>query len=267
MITAAEYVLMAAQSYFYYRDDDVARQSFGPRQFGFSRWNVDARYSETVGEIGFSATVFRSGGLEDPSAQYVVAFRGTDDWDDGDEIWQNLLLGVPGLGPQTVKALELVRGMLAAGVPIENISFTGHSLGGALAGFAAAYFDRPAVVFDPAPYAQELSDIANQELAEFAPDNPFDQASGGPILNPAEVQAGYETFIANARNRIEIYGVQGEILYTLFDQDNFPFKKFTKIDLGDSDYQDRTNMLLPLLSGAGVSLITRNLKIDRVRRQ
>ena len=34
-----------------------------------------------------------------------------------------------------------------------NISFTGHSLGGGLASIMGVWFNRPAIVFDPAPFA------------------------------------------------------------------------------------------------------------------
>ena len=70
-------------------------------------------------------------------------------------------------------------GVDAAG---SNISFTGHSLGGGLASVMAVWFDRPATVFDPAPFQRtaesafaaievqaSLGTAAPQALVDYIP--------------------------------------------------------------------------------------------------
>lgn len=87
--SASEYVLLSAQSYYYYRNEGINRrpnvepsatgsQPLTTEQIpGLSGWSVDLANSYTDPVSGFSATVFMNNG------KYVVAFRGTDDWRDG----------------------------------------------------------------------------------------------------------------------------------------------------------------------------------------
>ncbi|MDB5579874.1 MAG: hypothetical protein JWR80_5050 [Bradyrhizobium sp.] len=231
MVSVSEYVLMATESYYYYRADGSGQPFIAPG------WNpvtinvtgflsnitpVDGIYTD-LGN-GFSATIFRKGN------EYVIAFRGTDDWSlaTGD-LWQNAELGLPGLGSQTQNALDLVEALKASGVDISQISFTGHSLGGGLAGVVAGYYNRPAVVFDPGPYSQELADLAAYHTLD------------GQLAS--DVWAGY---LQNAANNVDIFRIQGELLDLTFGEVNYSYKSYTRIDLGDSAFQ---NTSLGLVAG------------------
>jgi Ca2+-binding RTX toxin-like protein len=92
-------------------------------------------------EGGFSYGVYRNG------SEIVISYTGTNEGLD----W--LTNGANGLGlgsTQTTKAaLAYLRAKEQYGA---NITFTGHSLGGGLASMIAVWFDRPAVVFDEAPF-------------------------------------------------------------------------------------------------------------------
>ncbi len=239
MVSVSDYVRMAAQAYYYYRE----RGSDGTINSGITpftvpdwtvaagvNWSTASGYSSqfTDRDSGFAATTFQNGD------EYVVAFRGTDDWRSGEgDREQNLSFGPFGLGRQTQEAIDYVQHLIDAGVPLAQISFTGHSLGGGLAGIVAGYFGRPAAVFDPAPYENELMHLA-----------------GGA--------SGYEDlYNANTRQYVDIYRVQGEVLGVLFDRDDYKSKSYVEIDLGDSDYQDTTGYLAPALlsslSGLGAA--------------
>ncbi len=68
------------------------------------------------------------------------------DWDD------NILIAKGEQSAQVEHALEIVAETMKA-YPGADISFTGHSLGAGLASLMAVFFDRPAYVFAPAPFA------------------------------------------------------------------------------------------------------------------
>jgi RTX calcium-binding nonapeptide repeat (4 copies)/Lipase (class 3) len=90
---------------------------------------------------GFSYGVYRNG------AEIVISYTGTNEGLD----WATNGANGFGLGStQTTKAaLVYLQAKQQYG---SNITFTGHSLGGGLASIMAVWFDRPAVVFDEAPF-------------------------------------------------------------------------------------------------------------------
>ena len=102
---------------------------------------------------GFAYGVFRNTSTN----EIVISYRGTDGAKGmmGADGINNLGLA---LGQSTSQAIQAAKvyakvqelyGVDSAG---SNISFTGHSLGGGLAGVMAVWFNRPAIVFDPAPF-------------------------------------------------------------------------------------------------------------------
>lgn len=113
---------------------------------------------------GFSYGVYGNG------SEIVVAYAGTNqniDWA------ANITNGV-GLGSTqlTKAAIAYLQAKQTYG---ENISFTGHSLGGGLASIMAVWFDRPATVFDEAFFETTALDplvmapmIASLELAGYS---------------------------------------------------------------------------------------------------
>lgn len=253
--SASEYALLSAQSYFYYRDD--GQQALTTEQFpGLSGWVTDLSRSYTNPDTGFSATVSSKGG------QYVIAFRGTDDWRTGqgdDEHnqtfapgWVRELTGAPSLGEQTFDAIEMVQRMVASGIPLESISFTGHSLGGGLAGIVAAYFNRPAVLFDPAVYNYQLDALARyaSDRSLFNEPDPFDGFPRfdewmGRTWSQEEIR---QKFSQNLFNQVDIYRVQGESLDLLspdFSDYEVNAARYFRLDLGNSTNQDS-----PTLSAA-----------------
>ena len=104
---------------------------------------------------GFAYGVFRNSG----TGEIVISYRGTDGLLPG-------MLGADGAnnvalsqglsssqGQQAAKVYAEVLKTYGADAQGSNISFTGHSLGGGLASIMGVWFNRPAIVFDPAPFA------------------------------------------------------------------------------------------------------------------
>jgi hypothetical protein len=62
-ISLSEYVLLAAQSYFYYRkklgESSDGASPFDPTSAGLPDWTIETRFSGTLLGTGFSATKLR----------------------------------------------------------------------------------------------------------------------------------------------------------------------------------------------------------------
>jgi VCBS repeat-containing protein len=95
--------------------------------------------------LGFSFGIFRG-----PAGEIVVAYTGTN----GGMDWVSNIGSGAGIGSPQATAAALVY-LRARDLYGPNITFTGHSLGGGLASIVSVWFDRPATVFDHAPF--ELS--------------------------------------------------------------------------------------------------------------
>ena len=93
--------------------------------------------------LGFSYGVFRRTG----SSEIVLAYAGTNQGVD----WIANVTTAIGLS-STQATQAAVAYLQAKALYGSNITFTGHSLGGGLASVLAVWFDRPATVFDEAPF-------------------------------------------------------------------------------------------------------------------
>ena len=93
---------------------------------------------------GFSAGVYKN----DQTGELVISYTGTNDGV-ADPLNWSAGLGIP--APQIYQAMAYYFAFRSA-YPDANITFTGHSLGGGLASLMAVLFDKPATVFDAAPF-------------------------------------------------------------------------------------------------------------------
>ncbi|SDO25184.1 Ca2+-binding protein, RTX toxin-related, partial [Polaromonas sp. JS666] len=171
---------------------------------------------------GFSARVYR-----DVTGEIVIAYAGTQFGGSGagqagDWLAGNMPLAVGLLGPQAVAAAELYQRVVAdLG---NNITFTGHSLGGGLAAMMAVYFDRPAKVFAPAPFGKS-ADPTQYALGALGPlaairaklfaNALIDPHLGGIPEALADFSPGGDYTARSAK--VQAWAVKGEILEkTLF---------------------------------------------------
>lgn len=94
----------------------------------------------------------------------IIAYRGTDDFPMDAWYGYGVGAGSPGSpqGQHAIAFYEAVTGRdVNSTAPISNISLTGHSLGGGLAGYVAALSGANAVVFDNMPF--RMAAIANAQ--------------------------------------------------------------------------------------------------------
>ena len=153
---------------------------------------------------GFCAGAYRNGNA------IVISYTGTNDGKIGDTVIANAPAAtglVP--SPQVWEAMQMYLEVVRDN-PGANITFTGHSLGGGLAAMMAVFFDRPAVVFDAAPFelgARAISslDIYRAQMAAYGFSNAAFQAY---VSAPDVLFAARE---ANATG----YWLEGEFLNTL----------------------------------------------------
>ena len=149
---------------------------------------------------GFAYGVFRNAATN----EIVISYRGTDG--------AVGMMGADGVnnaglafGQATSQALQAAKvyvkvlelyGSDTAG---SNISLTGHSLGGGLAGIMAVWFARPAIVFDPAPFQAVVESLDSKNaiwtaLGVYAPQAFRDYVAATDLISrEAAVQRHYTT--------------------------------------------------------------------------
>lgn len=93
--------------------------------------------------LGFAYGVFRN-----PSGEIVLSYAGTNE---GVDWVSNVIAGI-GLVPAPQLTAAAKAYLDAKATYGSNITLTGHSLGGGLTSVVATWFDRPAVIFDAAPF-------------------------------------------------------------------------------------------------------------------
>jgi Ca2+-binding RTX toxin-like protein len=173
-------------------------------------WQVVLEYPEggqTTGDgSGFSAAAYRG-----PGGEIVIAYTGTNDWKDWPAANAPAAVGFP--SPQVVQAARFYWQVLngAAGGDRARISFTGHSLGGGLASLMAVYFDRPATVFQTAPFeASAFGAVLGQYAVAFAAAG-IDDAAWRQYLAARNDGTLSAVFATRERQVAHVY-VSGEVL-------------------------------------------------------
>lgn len=142
-----------------YDDQDAMGGLLPPDQR--AGWKEADTYSK---EDGYHATVYERCNDQGEVEEVVVSYRGTDDWDDWDDNLRNFAGDV---APQYNHAAATAKEVLMK-YPHAKISFTGHSLGGGLAQYAAAITNLPAITFNPAAPSKLLNIISLDSISEIS---------------------------------------------------------------------------------------------------
>jgi|CXWL01.1.fsa_nt_gi Ca2+-binding RTX toxin-like protein len=162
----------------------------------FSKESEIGAGSEEV-TAGFYATAYKLS-----SGETIISYRGTDKnfsfpfWPDvGSDMWNGYgtAIGDPA-SLQSKLALQFYHDVAGAGAT--NISLTGHSLGGGLAGYVGSLYGKSGTLFDNMAFEKASS------LAAFAASNPTLYAANQSILG-----FGYSSALADANAlKADIYG-------------------------------------------------------------
>jgi|GEM_PF-973220 len=159
----------------------IAVNGWNPIEVQFSKITALAPNVTSYSDLaGLAAATF----IKDGKA--VISFRGTED-EIGD--WAaDAVLTSGGISKQLYAAYYYTKVALDklhdAGIVDANITFTGHSLGGALASAMAQYFGINGVVFDSAPNLNSSLNLA-------------DGAPGYTVIAPGVTEAGIPTATTN----------------------------------------------------------------------
>ena len=123
----------------------------------------DGRPLESSGDSGYYGAVFRN--LS--TGEYVLASRGTEITDPGDQraSWALATGRVPRAQLRDADAFLAIA--IGLGVPRENLTYTGHSLGGSIAQLQSTADHRPAVTFNAGPVKAMLGDLGRDPNAQY----------------------------------------------------------------------------------------------------
>lgn len=160
-------------------------------------WNLGDRKDES--DEHFFAQAYSYGG------RIVISYRGTDNpWDipdwatGGGDYWTD----------QTILAAQFYR-TIAANNPASQITLTGHSMGGGLAGFVGSIYGVSGVLFDYMPYELAASRLYYNATPRFHP-----ELGMYMVIDPVARQEFYGNTepppVSNSQ--LSGYAVDGEIL-------------------------------------------------------
>lgn len=154
-------------------------------------------------DTGFSAGAYLRGN------ELVISFTGTNEDRVKDFVAANIPAGL-GLGSEQILQAMIFAARIISENPGATVSFTGHSLGGGLASLMAVFFNRPATIFDPAPFELSASNENTIELLQQA------LAQAGVVIPEFETYAAGPDFYFSGREaNVTSYHLDGEVLDAL----------------------------------------------------
>jgi hypothetical protein len=183
-----EYALLAGRAYQDRRtvDNRIAKPA------GWSQLTPEEGLGHTRSPTsGFETVAFRN----DATGEIVISFAGTD-FSEKPDLIADGLLGLGLVNQQLIDAAIFYKKVQQACG--NNITFTGHSLGGGLAAVMGVFFDRPAVTFDPAPFRllaikssvqPAASALRDAGFADDAMLKAYETSKRSPVARPVRLVA------------------------------------------------------------------------------
>ena len=155
MPTEIQYALLSANVYGNSVDVRSGRNTL---QLPFG-WSVIPRPGDPTGRV-VSSSSFMATAYRNAAGEMVISYAGTTDF--FDYLTGNIAVLGATVTPQVHEAAKFYLDLLRDNPDIDplKVTFTGHSLGGGLASLMAVFFDRPAMVFDEAPFALSADSLA-----------------------------------------------------------------------------------------------------------
>ena len=217
MSKEADFSLLAACAYWDIRVSIGSIDNDAPIPAGWKLVpNYDISLSGGIGN-GFSARVFKN----ILSGEVVISYAGTEfgatvtggisDFFNG-----NIPLALGMYGEQALYATKLYQRVKADPSLSDNISFTGHSLGGGLASLMAVWFNRPATVFAAAPFQASADKMQDVLLASLAKPALYYVRGAlkqeGVALDPALDGYNPEKDFTIRESNVSAFAIKGELL-------------------------------------------------------
>ena len=222
MTIQSDMALMAAGSYWDVRQSGVTSENTpfdndAPTPSGYKvLTDYDQPGSGNKFSSGFSARVYQS----IATGEIVISFGGTEFNTSSfglyaDFLSGNIPLSVGEAGAQAIEAARLYQRVKADPDLSNNITFTGHSLGGGIASVMAVWFDRPAYVFAAAPFQKSADATQATTLPDFFSLNralPNVRYQLGSTADPALLSYDPTTDFAAREANVKAYSIKGELL-------------------------------------------------------
>ncbi len=166
-INTTEYALMAGAAYDSTRDDQ--NKAPYPESFGWNPIKGELNH-RVVDSSGFEARTF----IRESDNAIVISYAGTY-FPQSADLVADIAIGAGFAHNQLLQAAryyqDVKKWAIAQGYSADNISFTGHSLGGGLAALMGVFFNKKAVVFDEAPL--QLSFVGRISYLRNPPNKKF----------------------------------------------------------------------------------------------
>ncbi|SDH97770.1 Protein of unknown function [Propionivibrio dicarboxylicus] len=200
--------LMAGTSYYDTRDGNNRL----PAPLGWMKIeNPDSHVSNR--NSGFEAVAFQQ------DTEIVISFAGTYDKSLADKAADAALAS--GLGTMQLYEAAQYYLVVKEANPGATISFTGHSLGGGLAALMGVMFDRAAVTFDQAPFANAASTSVRDGVIAYLNDKGYCAERLNELAPELLVYAGGNDRVGKVTGQY----VTGELLHTP------PFSAFSTLGM------------------------------------
>ncbi len=132
-----------------------------------SKFMDNANYTPKIAGTGIGAVGFKSALYKSDRGEFTLAFAGTNSKSIKD-LWTDAKGGAGFTPEQFNKAMDLGKNVTSA--LGDNVVFTGHSLGGGLASYAAIGSGAAATTFNPMDLTRNLISSAR---AQASPDSPY----------------------------------------------------------------------------------------------
>ncbi len=153
---------------------------------------------------GFEAVTFKN----NTTGEIVISFAGTNDPAD----WATNFSLATGFNAQQLKEAAAyyltVLTTVANSNPNAWITFTGHSLGGGLAALMSVFFDKGAVTFDQAPFANAATTTVRDDLVAYLTTRGY----ASPQLNALAPGLATFTGLGQRAGNVSGFAIAGEIL-------------------------------------------------------
>ena len=227
MSIQSDMALMAAGSYWDVRGTDQTALTESNRAPLPEGWVVVPGYepSESGANAGsgFSARVYQN----IASREIVISFAGTEfsfdsiagiPWPSAglltDFFTGNIPLALGKFEEQAMQAAALYQRVKADPALSDNITFTGHSLGGGLASVMAVWFDQPAYVFAAAPFqaSADASQTTSTVVAYALQSVMQIVRSRLDNVDPSFASYNPATDFASRETNVQAWAIQGELL-------------------------------------------------------